>query len=102
MELIEQLRTDELAGRISMITAMDCITEFAMWANEGNMDSDDWADLCDQLDDEWPAMGRMLGGYIFGATTDDAEEEMGERLRNDRIKNHQPLMYHKNDPIYSI
>lgn len=101
MELIEQLRTEELAGIISMVSAMDCITEFAMWANEG-MNTEQWATLCDLLDDEWPAMGRMLSGYIFGATTDDAEEEMGERLRNDRIENHQPLMYHYNKPIYTI
>lgn len=74
----------ESQGLVSVVESMDTILEYNIWLNGGRMNDRELADLCDLLDNDWPMLGRFMSGYLFGATTDNADEVAGEHLARRR------------------
>ena len=79
-KIVNRCKELEALGLTSIVEAMDTILEYNIWLNEGRMTRQQLADLCDALDESWPTIGRFMSGYLFGATTDNQDEEAGERL----------------------
>lgn len=86
--IVDEMKTLESKGLASIVESMDTVLEYNIWANGGQMNADELADLCDRLDNDWPTLGRFMSGYLFGATTDNPDEVAGEHLA---IRRGQPM-----------
>lgn len=77
-----------LLGLIGLPDAMDLIIGEWTAENGGSMNTDDLTEMVEYVESiEWYPMASYMQGYLFGASTDDPHEYMGEqRAKMEQLK----------------
>lgn len=57
--IVDEMKALESKGLASIVESMDTVLEYNIWANGGQMNADELADLCDRLAHAWTIYVRL-------------------------------------------
>lgn len=85
-KFIENCQSNYTFGFISLTECMYMIIDRWTEDNGGTMNQDELADMVEYIENDrgWYSLGRIMHGYLWGASTDDALELKGEQLRKQK------------------